>query len=98
MRHGDWNDGWGNTWWPVMAILMLAFWGGVIWVVVTLVRSLGQLTHRPTPVPPTAAAARPTPKDILDERLARGELEPDDYRRRLDALTSPGSIRDSPAP
>jgi len=29
---------------------------------------------------------RQTPQELLAERFARGEIEPDDYRQRLDAL------------
>jgi putative membrane protein len=27
-----------------------------------------------------------TPQEVLADRLARGEIEPDEYRQRLDAL------------
>jgi uncharacterized membrane protein len=30
--------------------------------------------------------ARPSAVDLLDERLARGEISPDEYRERLTAL------------
>ena len=30
----------------------------------------------------------PTAKALLDERLARGDIEVDDYRKRLDALAA----------
>jgi putative membrane protein len=83
--HRYWNDGWSGDWrW--MAIMMIAFWGGIIWIAVTLIRH----TNRPQlPQMPGRAAttpARQTPQEILAERLARGEIEPDDYRQRLDAL------------
>jgi putative membrane protein len=46
--------------------------------------------------PPVAATSvatpsKPTAQEILAERLARGEIEPDDYRQRVDALRTPPS-------
>jgi putative membrane protein len=86
MHYGDWNDGMagGNFWW--MAIMMVAFWGALIWIAVALIQRGNQppLLHVPAAPPP------PTPKqtaqEILAERLARGEIGPDEYRLRLDAL------------
>jgi putative membrane protein len=56
---------------------MIIFWAFVIFGVVWLVRSTGQTTKAPQP---------PDPERILQERLARGELDADDYRQRLDLL------------
>ena len=88
MRDGNWNDGMGNgNWgWIPMMIMMVAFWGGLIWIGVTLLKG----NHRPqlhTPgAPPTTAPSKPTAQEILGERLARGEIEPEDYRLRIQAL------------
>lgn len=87
MHDGHWNDGMGsgNWWWIPMMIMMIAFWGGLIWIGVALLKrnhTAPQL-HSPGSAP---AAARPTAQEILAERLARGEIEPEDYRNRLDAL------------
>ncbi|MEK7422311.1 MAG: SHOCT domain-containing protein [Actinomycetota bacterium] len=87
MHHGDWNNNWGggSWWWIPMALMMVAFWGGLIWIAVNLIRRSGE------PRPPTSdiaapATARPSALEILAERLARGEIEPDEYRQRLEAL------------
>ena len=90
MWYGDWDNGMGGGFWGwfLMLTMMIAFWGGLIWFAVTLVR-------RPNHTSPTAAPATPknvaskTAKEILDKRLARGEIELDDYRQRLQALQSP---------
>jgi putative membrane protein len=84
MNNGTWNgmDG-GNWWW--MSIMMFAILGGLIWIGATLVRHGNQTPHPQTPGAPTPPA-RQTPQELLAERLARGEIEPDDYRQRLDAL------------
>jgi putative membrane protein len=61
-------------WWGValMWLGVVAFWGGVIWAFYFLVSSL---TRPPSPAPPAVDARR-----ILDERLARGEIDAEQYR------------------
>ena len=86
MHNGGWNDGWGGGTWWLMAIMMIVFWGGLIWVAVTLVRQSNRTSHPHAPGPSVAPPPRQTPQEVLAERLARGEIEPDDYRQRLDAL------------
>lgn len=59
---------------------------GVVILVIVLVRMLA----RPRTAPPQAAGMLPggtsSPKQILDERYARGELTTEEYRERLSAL------------
>jgi putative membrane protein len=75
----DWNDNWrGNWWW--MALMMIIFWGGLIWLAVTFVRRPGRNPELPAPPTPQ------TPQDVLGHRLARGEIGTDDYRQHIDAL------------
>lgn len=70
--------GWG---WIMMGLTMLVFWVVVIGLVVWLVRSTTQ-DRRPRD--------RGLPEDrarsILAERYARGEIDTEEYERRLDAL------------
>lgn len=73
----DWN-GASWWWWFFMSGGMLLFWGVVAWVVVQLVRG-----DRDTSEP-----SRADPEAILAARFARGEIEADEYRRRLDVLRS----------
>ena len=82
----DWNDWGGSWWWLPMMVMMLAFWGGLIWVVAMLARPNDHGFHRHPPEPTTAPPARPEAQGLLAERLTRGEIEPDDYRKRLAAL------------
>ncbi|MEU8570732.1 SHOCT domain-containing protein [Streptomyces pathocidini] len=70
-------SGWG---WFAMSAGMILFWALIITVVVLLVRALNS-PHGHTHTP-----AVPTPEDILRERLARGEIDEEEYRRRLTAL------------
>ena len=93
MHNGNWNDGMGNGswWWISMMIMMVAFWGGLIWIGVTLLkRNHTPQVHAPG-VPPVMTPAKPTAQEILAERLARGEIEPDDYRLPFEALRTPPS-------
>lgn len=73
-----WPDGgWGWGGWLTMTITMLAFWGLVAWVLVTLVRQPGSRRH-------TNRSA----EEILAERFARGEIDEEEYNRRRALLRS----------
>ena len=98
MHNGYWNDGMGNgNWgWVAMMIMMVAFWGGLIWIGVTLLKRNhtpqihSPQIHSPGALP-VAVPPKSTPQEILAERLARGEIEPDDYRQRIEALRTPNN-------
>lgn len=90
MSYGDldqsnWHHGWGSGSWVWMTIMMVIFWGGLAWFAVSLIR---RGTHAPqhSAVGPPPPPPPLTPHAILAERLARGDIEPDDYHRRLDSL------------
>jgi putative membrane protein len=72
-----WHGGWG--WWLIMPLVTVAFWVAVIGLVVSLLRG------RPGPTP-TEAPRPASPEEILAQRYARGEIEDDEYRHRLDTL------------
>ncbi|MFC9329271.1 SHOCT domain-containing protein [Kitasatospora sp. NPDC057015] len=82
-----WNDhdmgGWG---FGLMAVGILLLLGTLVVVAVALGRYLGQLPPQSPPdgqlVPP------PSPEQVLSERYARGEIDADEYRHRLDTLRS----------
>ena len=91
MNYGDWN-GMGGGWWFPMTIMMIAFWGGIIWFAVSVIR---RPNNTPPPTGPESVAhsstsnvSRKSAQEILEIRLARGEIELDDYRQRLNALQS----------
>jgi putative membrane protein len=76
----DHGDHMGDGWWWVMGIgwlLFLAFIGLLVYLLVRHHTDPGTLTGR-----------RSTAEDLLAERLARGEIDEDEYRRRRDALRS----------
>ncbi|MFI6151315.1 SHOCT domain-containing protein [Kitasatospora sp. NPDC051170] len=93
-----WNNGMNGWGIGLMTVGMLLFWGLVAFGVVALVRYLGRSEqHRvagppppSTPPPPTSSPERPTPERLFAERLARGEIDPDEYRSRLATLRGDG--------
>ncbi|MBI4883906.1 MAG: SHOCT domain-containing protein [Actinobacteria bacterium] len=87
MHNGNWHDGMGNGnwWWIPMMIMMVAFWGGLIWLGVSLLKR----NNSPQSFAAGSAPATPTAEGILGERLARGEIEADEYHKRLTALRTP---------
>ncbi len=78
-HNGDW--GWGG--WLLMSLTMLAFLALVAWGVFLVWRST---THPHSVGGEHGSPVRQSPEEILAERLARGEIDADEYRARLDAL------------
>jgi putative membrane protein len=77
-----WNnrDHMGAGWWWVMGIgwlLFLAFIGVLVYLLVRHHTDSG-----------AGGGRRTSAEEILSERLARGEIDEDEYRRRRDALRS----------
>ncbi len=77
----SWHD---SSWaWLWMGVMMVALWAFVAGAVVFAARALkspqyaGQPSHPPR-----------SPQDILSERYALGDIEADEYRRRLDEIHS----------
>lgn len=79
----DWYGG-GVGWaaWLLMAAMMVAFWGVVVTVVVLVAHNLGRDRDRDR----DTRARQRDPQEILDERLARGEIDEQEYRRRRELL------------
>jgi putative membrane protein len=79
--HGD--VGWG--WMIGMMILMVLFWGAIIFGVIWLIR--GAVDGRPTDRkewPP--AERKESPTEILERRFAEGAISAEDYRARREVL------------
>jgi uncharacterized membrane protein len=62
----------------VAAILDIVLWLVIIYGAVSLVRAIRSRKQLPRDAEP----ARPSPREVLDHRLARGELTVDEYERR----------------
>lgn len=85
---GRWGGGWhggpadGGAWWwiawPVGWLLALALVGVGVWLIARAAGRRGAAEH---PQPPAERARR-----ILAERFARGEIDAEEYRNRLDGL------------
>jgi putative membrane protein len=88
MHH--WDGGWSAGNWLLMGFGMLLFWALVVAGIVWLVRYTA--VNRPAtaalavPLDKPAGPARPSARDILDERYARGEVSDEEYRTRRDTL------------
>lgn len=84
--HGDegwmWHDGWGWGGWALMVITMVLVLAAILTVVVLAIR---YLTRNSTSSPPRYSLFGRA-EDVLAERYAQGELDDDEYRRRLSVL------------
>jgi putative membrane protein len=86
----------GNAGWPfweaaLMWAGMIAFWGLLIWAVYALITNA---TRRPGAEPGGGEHRGADARHILDQRLARGEIDTDEYRRLRDVL-APSDDRSS---
>jgi putative membrane protein len=79
--YGHDMSGWGYA---LMTIGMVVFWVLVIGGFVALVRSIATNPGFSNP-PPQAGA---TPQQVLADRYARGEIDDEEYTRRLKILSS----------
>lgn len=76
-----WYWGGGMHWWGWLlgSLGMIFFWALVIWAVWYVATSMTRGSGGPTP-------GRRGAKELLDERLARGEIDPEEYERLRDLL------------
>lgn len=81
MMYDGW--GWGSGGWILMTVLMMLFWAAVITAVVLAIGHLAGPRHT-SAHPPGPGPARA--EDLLAERFARGEIDEDEYRRRMTLL------------
>ena len=87
-----WNDSWGHMggWslgWGIFGMLMMvAFWGAIILLVVFAIRGS---VFRGDQVAMTRPPQQDRAMTILQERYARGEINRDDFEERRRALNDP---------
>ncbi|WP_420077735.1 SHOCT domain-containing protein [Streptomyces sp. JL3001] len=81
--------GWG---WFAMSISMVLFWALIITIGVLLIRALARPDTNQAPQTGTPTPG-PTPERLLAERFARGDIDEDEYRRRLAVLQADGGSR-----
>jgi putative membrane protein len=78
-----WYGG-GWAWWQagLMWLVMIAFWVLLIWAIYALITGITRKSDQAGRDAPQPSSAR----RILDERLARGEIDPEEYRRLCEVL------------
>lgn len=81
--YGNGMSGWGYA---LMSVNMLLFWGLLIGGVVVLVRYLRGGDR----LGPLSRSAQSNPESVLAGRFASGEIDDEEYRRRLDILRGHG--------
>ncbi len=72
----NWNVGWG--WMTLGSIMMVAFWGAVIWLLVELARNTGTR--------PPDRQGEESAREIADRRLASGELTSEQHRAIVERI------------
>ncbi|KMO82625.1 hypothetical protein MAAFP003_4098 [Mycobacterium ahvazicum] len=84
MMYDGWGwGGMGSGGWILMTVLMVLFWAAVITAVVLAIRYLTGPRHTGAH-PPGPGPARA--EGLLAERFARGEIDEDEYQRRMTLL------------
>ena len=79
-----WNGHAAGSWnWFAMSLGMLFFWALLIGAAFLLVRALGRARRDPGP-------GENSPGQVLAGRFARGEIDEDQYLRRLAVLRDSG--------
>ena len=87
MMYDGWSwGGWGWGGWILMTSMMVLFWAVVITAVVLAVRYLAGGRHTAGHPSDWTRAQEKRPEDVLAERYARGEIDDDEYRRRMTLL------------
>jgi putative membrane protein len=83
--YGDHMSGWGYALGVTGMALFLAV---LVLAIAATVRYLDR--KRGESLPSTPSAPPPTAEQVLAERFARGEIDADEYRQRLDTLRQAG--------
>jgi len=76
--HMDSRNGGGWIVMVIIMVLLIALAAVAVWFFVTNARPQTRGAH--------LQSARPSATDVIDERLARGEIDPAEYRERMAAL------------
>ena len=79
----NWNS--VGVGWVLYALFLGLFWGAVVWGTAHLVRRERETSHR-------TQSGDKLALDALQERLASGEIDNDEFRERREALLKASSI------
>lgn len=80
-----WHQGMGWGDWVTMGIVMLLFWGLVVWRIVPLIRSMNAPDPKASFQTRTHDATTSS-DEILATRFARGAIDAEEYNSRLAVL------------
>ncbi len=75
MGYGHDMNGWDWVWGMGMMVFSLVVLGVLVWLAASYIRR-----------DQSGGVVRSTPRDELDRRLARGEIDVEEYTRRRDAM------------
>lgn len=68
----------GSGWWIIGPIMMIAFWGGLFWLISSVIN--GQRSQ------PSSGDAGISPKEVADLRFASGEIDEVEHGHILNRL------------
>jgi len=86
--YGEHMSGWGYA---LGTISMVLLWSLLVLAIAAAVRYLGRDRREHSAAPPPAPPTPPlTAEQVLAERFARGEIDADECRQRLDTLRQAG--------
>lgn len=85
MMYG-WDNGMGAGGWVLMILSWVALIALIVWAIARLFPAISGGARRED-------ADTATPQQILDRRLARGEIDTDEYARLRDALGPAQGVR-----
>ena len=80
----DHMTGWGWMMLLLWTIVLIVLAAGIIWAI--LATSRPSSTHE---TPSSAPDAPPSARELLDQRLARGEIDTEEYQQRRRVLEEP---------
>lgn len=85
-----WNSSW--AWWQagLMWVAMIAFWALLIWLIYALVTGVFGRERQPEG---GEGRREDDARRILDQRLARGEIDLEEYQRLRDVIESRAGSR-----
>ncbi len=79
MWEHNWNVGWGwMTLGSIMMVMMVLFWGAVIWLLAELARDAG--------IRARGRHGEESAREIAHRRLAGGELTPEQHRAIVERI------------
>ncbi len=77
-----WHPAWGWGHMIFGSLMMIVFWGGIVALIVLLVRWLGGASGDTS-----GLIQRQTPLELLQERFAKGEIDRQEYEERRKVLS-----------